>query len=99
MYKEIEVYELMDLMKNKNLNLIDIRSSYKFLLGSIENAKNIPVNDLLLDPSYYLDKDNEYYIFCNYGTTSKRVCQILAKRGYNVININGGYQKISGGSN
>ena len=91
MYKEIDTYELIDLLHQKSIHLIDIRDNYKFSQGSIANAKNIPTNFLLTNPSEYLNKEEEYYIFCNYGTTSRRVCEILSRLGYHVINIGGGY--------
>ena len=39
----------------------------------------------------YLDKDKEYYIYCTQGIESSSVCQKLRKKGYNVINVLGGY--------
>lgn len=91
MYKEINSYELIELMSTHNINLIDIRDNYQFSLGSISGAKNIPTNYLLTNPSKYLNKKDDYYLFCNYGTTSSKICNILTKQGYNVVNVAGGY--------
>ena len=91
MYKEIDTYDLIDIMNKKRINLVDIRDSYKFSLGTIKNAKNVPVNFLLTNPDDYLNFDEEYYIFCNYVSTSRKICEILTKKGYRVINILGGY--------
>ena len=46
MYQEIDSYELLDIMKSKKINLIDIRDSYIYSLGTITGAKNIPLNYL-----------------------------------------------------
>lgn len=91
MMEEIDTYQLIDIMKKKPIHLIDIRDNYKFSEGSIASAKNIPSNFLLTNPEEYLDLNKEYYIFCNHGSTSRRVCEILSRRGYHVINISGGY--------
>ncbi len=91
MYKQIDTYELNDLLDEKALNLIDIRENYKFLQGTIADAKNIPINYLLTNPSMYLNKTDEYYIFCHYGTASTKICEILSKQGYKVVNVIGGY--------
>lgn len=91
MIGEMDTYQLIHLMEKESICLIDIRDNYKFSEGSIPSAKNIPSNFLLANPDDYLEREETYYIFCNYGTTSRRVCEILAKRGYHVVNIVGGY--------
>lgn len=75
-----------------NINIIDIRSIEKYNYNHINNAINIPVEKLLLDPSKYLNKDSKYYIYCQKGMTSNNTCKILEKLGYKVVNINGGYE-------
>ena len=62
MYKEIDIYKLKELLKNNNLNLIDIRDNYSYLNGTIKNAKNIPYNELLINPNKYLNKNKTYYV-------------------------------------
>lgn len=88
---EIDCYELIELIKDNSINLIDIRDNYKFSQGSIKSAINIPADFLLMNPSEYLNKKQKYYLFCNYGITSKNVCKLLSNIGYQVINIRGGY--------
>ena len=75
-----------------SINVIDIRSVEKFNSNHIPGAKNIPFEKLMLYPANYLDKDTRYYIYCQRGSTSYKVCQILTKMGYKVTNINGGYE-------
>ena len=91
MYKEIDIYKLKELLKNNNLNLIDIRDNYSYLNGTIKNAKNIPYNELLINPNKYLNKNKTYYIFCQFGSSSKRLCSRLTNLGYDVVTILGGY--------
>ena len=89
MFQKISV---TDLKKLDNLNLIDIRSIEKYNNKHIMNAVNIPFNQLLINPDKYLDKNKKYYIYCQKGFQSRKLCQILASSGYNVVNINGGYE-------
>lgn len=78
---------------NKDLNLIDIRSNPKYKEGHIPNSINIPGHLLLMNPNSYLKKDKTYYIYCQTGYTSMDVVNILNKKGYNTINLEGGYNK------
>ena len=78
---------------NQNIHLIDIRDNYQFQLGNIEGAVNIPMNFLLMMPEKYLKKDQVYYLYCEFGSRSKKCAQELEALGYQVINIQGGYQE------
>jgi len=80
-------------LNTNNSIIIDIRDNYQFNMGSIPTSINIPTNFLLTNPSIYLNKNNTYYLYCEYGTTSKSVCNKLATQGYNVINILGGFRE------
>lgn len=92
MYKEIDSYELNDILKDQDINLIDLRDKYIYSSGTIKNAKNIPSNYLLMDADSYLDKNKTYYFFCSHGNNSRYVCDFLSKRGFHVVNIIDGYQ-------
>ena len=83
---------IQEFIKLSNINIIDIRSIEKFNSNHIEGSINIPSNLLLSNPSKYLIKVNKYYIYCQRGVQSKKVCMILQNQGYNVINIEGGYE-------
>ena len=72
--------------------IIDIRSIEKYNSNHIPNAKNIPMDKLLAEPQKYLDKFQTYYIYCQMGIKSIKVCRILQRYGYKVINIAGGYE-------
>ena len=85
---------IKDFIKIYNeVNIIDIRSRQKYNDSHILNAKNIDKNELILNPYKYLEKNKKYYIYCQKGTSSIRICQILKNMGYNVYNILGGYEE------
>lgn len=73
------------------MNIIDIRNINKFNIGHIPGAVQIDSFNLLFNPDKYLNKNEKYYIYCQSGITSKNVVNKLNKIGYNVINIDGGY--------
>lgn len=90
MIENISMKDFLNL--NENINIIDIRSIEKYNNNHIPNAKNIPFEKILTNPEEFLDKQKTYYIYCQKGITSYKVCQILKKQNYKVININGGYE-------
>ena len=67
------------------VNIIDIRSEEKYNDNHILNAYNIPYNKLLINPNNYLEKNKTYYVYCQKGITSKKICNILNDKGYNLI--------------
>lgn len=89
MFESISVLEISKLT---NINLIDIRGIEKYNNGHILNAKNIPMETLLINTSKYLNKYEKYYIYCQKGIQSRKMCQILKNQGYNVVNVTGGYE-------
>lgn len=89
MIENISVSELKRINTN---NLIDIRSIEKYNNKHILNARNIPMEQLLINTSKYLNKNERYYIYCQKGIQSRKLCQILKNSGYNVVNVTGGYE-------
>lgn len=89
MFNSISVTELKKL---NNPSLIDIRSIEKYNNKHILNAVNIPLEQLLIRSEKYLLKDEKYYIYCQKGIQSRKLCQILINSGYNVVNVSGGYE-------
>lgn len=89
MYKNIRACDLKGLIGK--VNLIDIRKNYLHNLGSIPSSINVPSSFLLMYPEKYLEKDKEYYIYCSGGMESPKVCSELSNKGYNVVNVLGGY--------
>ena len=76
-----------------NPNIIDIRDNYSYNLGHMKNAINIPYYKLLGNYSRYLNKNEKYYLYCEYGEQSKEISKRLNLFGYNTDNIKGGYME------
>ncbi len=93
--KEISVMELKERMdKNQNIQLLDVRTPNEQEEGVIGNPIRINIFDdnfeTLADNK--LDKKKEVYIYCRSGGRSMKAAELLAKKGYKVINIDGGYR-------
>ncbi len=88
---QISLPDFLEKEKKDSINIIDIRDNYQYNQGHIENAQNIPAMYLLRNPSKYLNKNAIYYIYCEYGNTSRYVSNQLNSLGYKTINIAGGY--------
>lgn len=76
---------------NNKYNIIDIRSRDRYLKGHISNSININYADLLTNYKKYLSKEKEYYVYCDSGNKSLILVNKLNNLGYNLVNIEGGY--------
>ena len=88
----IESISVSVLKRLRNINIIDIRSIEKYNNRHMDSSINIPLEQLLINFNKYLDKNKKYYIYCQMGVQSKKMCQILKNNGFNVVNILGGYE-------
>ena len=74
-------------------NIIDIRDNYSYDIDHVFNAINIPMDELLRNYMFYLNKEDRYYIYCKSGVRSKKTCDLLRILGYNVVNVIDGFGK------
>ncbi|WBX73450.1 rhodanese-like domain-containing protein [Tenacibaculum pacificus] len=86
------------LKKNKNIQLLDVRTPGECSKGTIENALEINVKsadfeNLALSK---LDKSKPVYVYCKSGGRSKTASEILLKKGFQPYNVLGGYTAWSG---
>lgn len=75
-----------------HISLIDVRSIEKYNDNHIEGAIHIPFEKLILDPRKYLNFTDTYYIYCQKGSKSIKLCMFLQKQGFKVVNVRGGYE-------
>lgn len=73
--------------------IVDIRSIEKYNNHHLPHAIHIPYAKLAVDYKELLDKDKKYYIYCEKGLTSPKICHYLNKRGYQTYNLLGGYEE------
>ena len=85
---EISINKLLSL---NNPNIIDIRDNYTYSQGHIKDAINIPYYSLLSNYSVYLKKNQEYYLYCDYGKQSMEISNRLNMFGYKTFYVKEGY--------
>lgn len=90
MYDSLDIQEVDFLSLHQNI--IDIRDKYQFILGHIPNAINIPYVYLLMTPENYLSKEEKYYLYCEHGEKSRKICLHLQELGYQAVDLVGGYE-------
>ena len=71
--------------------LVDVRTAQEFGQGHIPGARNIPIQELdrrigELDPW----RGQEVWLVCRGGARSVKASDMLAKRGWNAVNVDGG---------
>ncbi len=92
------MYDSLDIQKVDFLslteNIIDLRDKYQYVLGHIPNAQNIPYIYLIMTPENYLEKEKTYYLYCEHGEKSRKVCSHLQELGYQVVDLIGGYESF-----
>ena len=95
--KEIDQIHITTNSENNQNVLIDIRDKYEYILGSIKGSINIPYNYLALMPENYLNFNTTYYIYCDSGSKSRKLCIALKQLGYHVVDLIGGYNHYING--
>lgn len=88
-FKQCFIEDLDSLDPARDL-LVDIRTPKEYAAGTIGNAVNIEL-DAIRDRLDEFPKDKRIVVFCRAGLRGYVGCRILAQRGFDVINLSGGY--------
>ena len=91
--KRLNVFYWNELYKiNEDDLLIDVRTREEYLNGKIENAINIPVDEIR-NMLAEIPKEKRIYIYCEAGLRGYLAQRILTQNDYNkVLNLSGGYR-------
>lgn len=86
--------DAMELKKDlKKYKIIDVREPDEFAESHIEGAENIPLGKLIRDEGKgIIPRDKEIIVHCKSGFRGQIAADLLLQRGYNVKNLEGGYQ-------
>ena len=89
-FQHISLEDFIALDKS-SVTLVDLREPDELLISAIDGAVNAPFSGFPgnLDD---IPTDKPVVVFCNHGTFSEEVAEILADRGYDVSSLNGGYK-------
>lgn len=90
--------EFAQIIKADSVVLVDVRTAGEYDAGHIENARNIDVlkDDFRSVATETLPKDRTIAVYCRSGKRSLKAAAILAKEGYKVINLRGGWLEWTG---
>ena len=94
--KDISYEDLKELMRNREIYLIDVRSGQEYEEGHLDSAINIPIYNIEKEISKNVKtKDDTIILYCSSGSRSKKAKSILEKLGYSeVYNLKEGIDKI-----
>ena len=84
-YDELKAYE-----QQNNAIVLDVRTPLEFNNGHIDTAINVNV-DTLRGVLENLDKSKKYIIYCQVGLRGYLANRIMRNNGFDVVNLNGGY--------
>lgn len=82
-------------MNPEEYTLLDVRTEEEFQEGNVPSALNIPVDELR-NRSDELDKGKKVVLYCRVGIRGYIADRILTQKGFEVLNITGGYLSAPG---
>lgn len=71
--------------------IIDIRDSFSFSIKSVTSSINIEASELVCNYEQYLNKNDEYLLYCDFGHMSEKVATFLRDKGYKCASVDGGF--------
>ena len=92
--ESIPVTELSDRMKSDSeINVLDVRKPSEYEAEHVEDIANFPL-DFINENMAELDKNKTYTLHCAGGYRSMIAASILKARGYDVVDVQGGFAAI-----
>ena len=92
-YKNLSSAQFEELIKNPNIQLVDVRTLAEHMEGHIPGSININVKDEAGFPAAVdelLDKSREVAVYCRSGRRSRTAADLLVKKGFKVYNLDKG---------
>ena len=91
----VTVSVFADSIDNPGVQLVDVRTPDEYAAGNIPGCVNIDVltGKFGETASALLDRAYTVAVYCRSGNRSKNAAQVLSMMGYNVVELNGGYNE------
>ena len=92
-YKNLTSAQFEELIKNPNVQLVDVRTLAEHMEGHIPGSLNINVKDEEGFPTAVdelLDKGREVAVYCRSGRRSRTAAELLVKKGFKVYRLDKG---------
>lgn len=92
-FRSVSVDEFQHLIADSSVIRLDVRTSKEFDEGHIPNAVNIDVlqPDFLHKVLSSLPRKRTIAVNCRSGKRSKKAAELLAKKGYKVVELDTGF--------
>ncbi len=92
-YKDVEVGQFKELIKDTTYTLVDVRTPEEFAQGHIEGALNIDVKspDFMGNIQKSIAPGSKVAVYCRSGRRSADAAEQLQEQGYDVVNLSGGF--------
>lgn len=93
-FKVVNVEKYEQAIKQKDVQLVDVRTPEEFKEGHIKGATNIDFfsDDFLTQFDAY-DKNEPLYLYCRSGNRSAKASKKLSEAGFkNIVDLEGGYK-------
>ena len=91
-YKNLSSAQFEELIKNPNVQLVDVRTLAEHMEGHIPGSLNINVKDeqFASCADDLLDKRKDVAVYCRSGRRSRTAAELLVKKGFKVYNLDKG---------
>lgn len=94
MCTSVSPQEFKFLKVNTDTQVLDVRTPKEHFEEGYIGEDNLNVEDPAFEQRLTeLDKSRTYLVYCKTGVRSRRACEIMRSKGFNVINLDGGFEK------
>ena len=94
-FNSISTKEFKVLLAQEKIQLMDVRTPKEVKEGAIKTAFFANYFDIDFEKIAIakLNKSKPVYLYCRSGNRSGKACEILKEKGFEAINVLGGYQQ------
>ena len=85
MEKEIDVFELKEKLKNKEVILVDVREEFELAISKLKYDVFLPMGKIMNGESGNMKKEDNIVFYCRSGNRSLRAVDIFKAKGFNKV--------------
>ena len=97
-FRSVDADSFAQLIEDTTVVRLDVRTASEYSQGHIPGALLIDVTqaDFMQKAEQLLPRDKTIALYCRSGRRSKTAAQLLAKQGYQIIELNTGFNSWKG---
>ena len=97
-FRSVDADTFAQIIEDTTVIRLDVRTANEYAQGHIPNALLIDVTrtDFIQKAEQLLPKDKTIALYCRSGRRSKNAAMLLAKNGYQVVELNTGFNSWKG---